>query len=74
LEEAAMKTVIDLDTELVEAAASVLGTTTKKDTIHASLAATLEADRRRRERERLLVESLGTPDLSDPAVMAEAWR
>jgi Arc/MetJ family transcription regulator len=33
-----MKTVIDLDPELSEAAAKVLGTKTKKDTVHAALA------------------------------------
>lgn len=69
-----MKTVIDLDTELVEAVAGVLGTTTKKDTVHAALNATLAAERRRRERQQLLVESLGPPDLGDPAVIAQAWR
>lgn len=41
-----MKTVIDLDTELVEAAAAVLGTKTKKDTIHAALSAAVDAARR----------------------------
>lgn len=69
-----MKTVIDLDTELVEAAAAVLGTKTKKDTIHAALAAAIEADRQRRERRRLLLESAGSPDLGDAEVMSRAWR
>jgi Arc/MetJ family transcription regulator len=32
-----MKTVIDLDTDLTEQPARVLGTKTKKDTIHAAL-------------------------------------
>jgi Arc/MetJ family transcription regulator len=69
-----MKTVIDLDNDLLSAAAEVLGTRTKKDTIHAALAQAVEVDRRRRERRRLLVDSLGSPDLADPRVMAEAWR
>jgi Arc/MetJ family transcription regulator len=42
-----MKTVIDLDTELVKAAAAVLGTRTKKETIHAALAAAVAEERRR---------------------------
>ena len=50
-----MKTVIDLDAELTEAAAKVLGTTTKKDTIHAALAAAVaEAERNAERRTRLL--------------------
>lgn len=69
-----MKTVIDLDTGLVEAAADVLGTKTKKDTIHAALAEAVEAARRRRERRQLLLDSLGSPDLADPGVMSDAWR
>lgn len=69
-----MKTVIDLDTELLEQAAAVLGTKTKKDTIHAALAAAVEADARRKERRRLLAESVGSPDLGDPTVMGSAWR
>jgi hypothetical protein len=36
--EVVMKTVVDLDIELTQAAAAVLGTTTKHDTIHAALA------------------------------------
>jgi len=68
-----MKTVIDLDPELTEAAAKVLGTTTKKDTIHAALAAVVaEAERKARRRERLL-NSAGGPDLGDDTVMSGAW-
>lgn len=69
-----MKTVIDLDNDLLGAAAEVLGTRTKKDTIHAALARAVEVDQLRRERRRLLIDSLGSPDLADPEVMAEAWR
>lgn len=68
-----MKTVIDLDPELTEAAAKVLGTSTKKDTVHAALAAAIaEAERRARRRERLL-NSAGGADLGDPTVMSGAW-
>jgi Arc/MetJ family transcription regulator len=69
-----MKTVIDLDPDLVRAAAAVLGTKTKKDTIHAALAAAVAAEQQRRKRQRLLADSLGSPDLGDAKVMAEAWR
>ena len=73
-EEAPMKTVIDLDTELTEAAAKVLGTKTKKDTIHAALAAAVaEAERRTARRFRLL-NSAGGPDLANDEVMGGAWR
>jgi Arc/MetJ family transcription regulator len=68
-----LKTVIDLDPELTDAAAKVLGTTTKKDTVHAALAAAVaEAERRARRQERL-VNSAGGPDLADPTVMSGAW-
>lgn len=68
-----MKTVIDLDVDLTEAAAKVLGTKTKKDTIHAALAAAVDADRKRATRRRRLVNSLGSPDLGDDDVMSGAW-
>jgi Arc/MetJ family transcription regulator len=68
-----MKTVIDLDPELTEAAAKVLGTTTKKDTVHAALVAAIEAAERKTERRRRLVNSAGGPDLADDSVMAGAW-
>jgi Arc/MetJ family transcription regulator len=69
-----MKTVIDLDTELVEAASRVLGTKTKKDTIHAALSAAIEAEKRRQERRRRLLNSTGSPDLGDHEIMSNAWR
>jgi len=69
-----MKTVIDLDPELTEAAAKVLGTTTKKDTVHAALAAAIAEAERRAERRRRLVNSAGGSDLGDDEVMAGAWR
>lgn len=68
-----MKTVIDLDPELTAAAAKVLGTTTKKDTVHAALAAAVtEAERTAQRRARLL-NSAGGPDLADENVMSGAW-
>ena len=69
-----MKTVIDLDPELTAAAAKVLGTTTKKDTVHAALAATIAAAERKAQRSAHLLNSVGGPDLADDSVMAGAWR
>jgi Arc/MetJ family transcription regulator len=69
-----VKTVIDLDPELTEAAAKVLGTTTKKDTVHAALAAAVAEAERKAERRRRLLNSAGGPDLADDGVMADAWR
>ncbi|WP_117215183.1 type II toxin-antitoxin system VapB family antitoxin [Allorhizocola rhizosphaerae] len=69
-----MKTVIDLDTELTEAAAKVLGTTTKKDTIHAALRAAITEAERKAERRKRLINSAGGPDLADESVMAGAWQ
>jgi Arc/MetJ family transcription regulator len=69
-----MKTVIDLDPELTEAAAKVLGTKSKKDTVHAALAATIAEAERKAERRKRLLNSAGGPDLADDQVMAGAWR
>ncbi|MGE5830734.1 MAG: type II toxin-antitoxin system VapB family antitoxin [Micromonosporaceae bacterium] len=68
-----MKTVIDLDPELTEAAAKVLGTTTKKDTVHAALAAAVADAERRAQRRARLLNSAGGPDLADETVMSGAW-
>ena len=68
-----MRTVIDLDPELTEAAAKVLGTTTKKDTVHAALAAAVAEAQRRAERRTRLINSAGGPDLGDDTVMSGAW-
>ncbi len=69
-----MKTVIDLDPELTAAAAKVLGTKTKKDTIHAALAAAVAEAERKAERRERLRRSAGGQDLADETVMAGAWR
>ena len=68
-----MKTVIDLDPVLTEAAAKVLGTKTKKDTIHAALAAAVAEAERKAERRARLLNSAGGPDLGDETVMSGAW-
>ena len=68
-----MKTVIDLDPELTAAAAKVLGTSTKKDTVHAALAAAVTEAERRAERRARLINSAGGPDLADESTMSGAW-
>jgi Arc/MetJ family transcription regulator len=68
-----MKTVIDLDPELTEAAAKVLGTTTKKDTVHAALSAAVAEWERREQRRKRLLNSAGGPDLANETVMSGAW-
>lgn len=69
-----MKTVIDLDPDLTEAAAKALGTKTKKDTVHAALEAAVREAERKAQRRRRLINSAGGPDLADDDVMAGAWR
>ena len=69
-----MKTVIDLDPELAEAAAKALGTKTKKDTVHAALEVAVREAERKAQRRRRLINSAGGPDLADDDVMADAWR
>jgi len=69
-----MKTMIDLDDDALTAAASELGTTTKKDTVNAALAFVAE---RRRRMEELLDEpfALGVgPDITNDEIMREARR
>ena len=68
-----MKTVIDLDPDLTEAAAKVLGTSTKKDTVHAALAAAVAAAERQAKRRAQLLNSAGGRDLGDESVMSGAW-
>jgi Arc/MetJ family transcription regulator len=68
-----MKTVIDLDPELTEAAAKVLGTTTKKDTGHAALAAAVTEAERRAQRRARLINSAGGAEVGDETVMSGAW-
>jgi len=67
-----VKTVIDVDDVLLEAARSVLGTTTKKATVNAALAEVVAVRGRRQAVARLVAD--GLPDLGDAEVMAAAWR
>ncbi|MEU8569954.1 type II toxin-antitoxin system VapB family antitoxin [Streptomyces pathocidini] len=66
------RTMIDLDDALVQEAAEILGTTTKRATINGALAEFVAAAKRRRFME-MLDEGL-FEDLGDPGVMVEAWR
>ncbi|GAA1576575.1 hypothetical protein GCM10009804_36520 [Kribbella hippodromi] len=69
-----MKTLIDLDDEVLALAAKELGTVTKKDTVNAALAFVA----RRRERIEALLDqpfALGVgPDIEDAEIMRGARR
>lgn len=66
------KRLVDIDDELLEAASSILGASTMKDTVNRSLEAVVLADRRRRHADRL--EGMQGLDLDKPKVMSGAWR
>ncbi len=69
------KRLVDVDDEVLEKAREVLGTTTLKDTVNASLAETVKAAHRRAlTREDLKLFAEAARDLGDPEVMAKAWR
>lgn len=65
------KTLIDVDEESLAAAAELLHTETKKDTVNAALRAVVALAARRRDLHRLV--SGGLPDLEDAEVMRAAW-
>jgi Arc/MetJ family transcription regulator len=65
-------TQIELDQELVERAANILGTRTKKATVNEALRRVVQAEDRRRHLEELAGGAL--PDLSNPDVMQAAWQ
>jgi Arc/MetJ family transcription regulator len=66
------KHLVDIDDDLLRAAAAVLGASTMKDTVNRSLDEVVRADRRRRHADRLA--SMRDLDLADPEVMSKAWR
>lgn len=68
----ASKRLVDIDDDLLEAASSILGASTMKDTVNRSLEAVVLADRRRRHADRL--EAMQGLDLDNPKVMSGAWR
>jgi Arc/MetJ family transcription regulator len=65
-------TQIELDQELLEEAAKILGTPTKKATVNEALRRVVQAEIRRRHLEELAAGRL--PDLSDAEIMQAAWR
>ena len=66
------KRLVDIDDELLDEAASVLGASTMKETVNRSLEAVVLASRRRRHADRL--QAMRNLDLAKPKVMAGAWR
>jgi Arc/MetJ family transcription regulator len=66
------KTLIDVDDEQLAAAAQVLNTETKKDTVNAALRMVTSLAARRRDLQRLTSGAL--PDLADEEVMRAAWQ
>lgn len=66
------KRLVDIDDELLQAASSILGASTMKDTVNRALEAVVLADRRRRHADRL--ETMKGLDLDKPKVMLGAWR
>jgi len=66
------KRLVDINDELLEEAAAVLGATTMKETVNRSLESVVLAARRRRHADRL--EAMRGLDLAKPKVMSGAWR
>jgi Arc/MetJ family transcription regulator len=62
---------LDLDDDLLARAAKELGTTTKKDTVHAALRAALRASAARSLIERMAESTAG---VEDEALINEMWR
>lgn len=63
-----VKTSVEVDRDIAEQAAAILGTTTLRDTIHASLLEVVNAKRRLE-----LVVMLGEPGRFDFQAAKEAW-
>lgn len=66
------RTVIDLDEDLVQRAADVMGTTSKKATLHQALTRVIAAEMRRQHILRFT--SGDNPDLNTPDFMDAAWH
>ncbi len=66
------KRLVDIDDELLDEAATVLGVSTMKETVNRSLEAVVLAARRRRHADRL--QAMDNIDLSKPRIMSSAWR
>jgi Arc/MetJ family transcription regulator len=72
MEASMSRTVIDLDDALIEEAAAILGTTTKRATVNGALEEFVASARRRRFLD--LIDEGVFDDLADGDVMARAWR
>ena len=66
------KRLVDIDDELLEKAAALLGAATMKETVNRSLETVVLAARRRRHADRLA--AMRGLDLAKPKVMSGAWR
>ena len=66
------KTLIELDAELLEAAANALGTRTKRDTVTAALKAAVAVAAQRRELEMLVSGTWADPQVLESARLT-AW-
>lgn len=64
------KRLVEIDDALLERAQEVLGSATMTATVNGALAEVVKAAERRRH----LLDIERHSDLSDPAVMADAWR
>ncbi|MGW5153862.1 type II toxin-antitoxin system VapB family antitoxin [Nonomuraea wenchangensis] len=70
-----MRTVIDIDKELLEAARRKLGTATMTETVHAALRAIVEQDAEKASAIKAFEywRTRDTSDLLDPEIMKRAW-
>jgi Arc/MetJ family transcription regulator len=66
------KRLVDIEDDLLEQAAEVLGASTMKETVNRSLEEVVLAARRRQHARRL--GSMAGLDLDNPRVMSGAWR
>lgn len=66
------RTMVDLDDDLVDQAREFLGTSSKRETVHAALREVVRQRLAERYMDWLATNPL--PDLTDPAVMGGAWR
>ncbi|GAA1660257.1 hypothetical protein GCM10009733_067540 [Nonomuraea maheshkhaliensis] len=71
-----MRTVIDIDQELLEAAQQKLGTPTMRETVHAALRGVVDkdADKECAIRAFEFWRTEGSPDLLDPEITTQVWR
>ena len=68
----AIKTSVAIETELLDRAKELLGTTTVRETIHLALLEVLK--NRARQDEVAALAAMEGLDLADPEVMSGAWR